>query len=83
MIKKLAFAILAAVAIIALPSCENNGNDDKGGKDNVIVLDRQVNGYYLGKVWDFQGTLTARNSVSPTKVFIFYLILINSLGQLY
>lgn len=55
MIKKLAFAILATVAIIALPSCENNGNDDKGGKDNVIVLDRQVNGYYLGKVWDFQG----------------------------
>ena len=55
MIKKIAFAIIAAVAIIALPSCENNGNDDKGGKDNVIVLDRQVNGYYLGKVWDFQG----------------------------
>ena len=55
MIKKIAFAILAAGAIIALPSCENN-NDDNGGKDeNVIILDRQVNGYYLGKVWDFQG----------------------------
>ena len=43
------------MAIIALPSCENNNNDDNGGKDDVIVLDRQVNGYYLGKVWDFQG----------------------------
>lgn len=57
MIKKIAFAILAAAAIIALPSCEKNNNNkvDNGGKDNVIVLDRQVNGYYLGKVWDFQG----------------------------
>ena len=55
MIKKIAFAIIAAVAIFALPSCENNNNGGNGGEDEVIVLDRQTNGYYLGKVWDFQG----------------------------
>lgn len=56
MIKKFIFALLAVVAVIALPACENGGeNSGEGDKDNVIALNRQVSGYYFGKVWDFQG----------------------------